>query len=127
MTWNPDAPLDLLNRASLVYVELCGHAAYCNWLEQELPRVKIYLNFKSSLIFAASTEASGASQPQHAMPPVAATSAARNIAEEMVNALRWYADKKNYELNGEILIDYGERARRMLEKYDADRASHGKT
>jgi len=79
VTWNPDAPLEMLNRAARVYIELTSHAAYCNWLEQELPRVKIYLNFKSSVIYAASTEASGARDPQQPTPPLAATGAAPYI------------------------------------------------
>lgn len=122
MTWNPDAPLELLNRASLVYVELMGHAAYCNWLEQELPRVKIYLNFKSSVIFSASTEggARGSS-----LPSLAATGAAAidpHLVDEMVDVLRWYADGKNYrdERHGDpipVLVDDGSRAAHMLALY----------
>lgn len=128
MTWNPDAPLDLLNRASLVYVELCGHAAYCNWLEQELPRVKIYLNFKSSVIFSASTE-SGARGSS--LPPLAATGAAAidsHLVDEMVDVLRWYGDASNYirerpEGSTAIAADCGQRAERILAKYNAGNAS----
>jgi len=120
MTWNPDAPLDLLNRASLVYIDLMGHAAYCNWLEQELPRVKIYLNYKTSVIFAASTGASGARDPQ---PPTAEAGAAAisdDLIDLMVTTLRWYADFRNHDM---LSPDSGLRARLALEKYDAERPS----
>lgn len=122
MTWNPDAPLDLLNRSSLVYIELCGHEAYRNWLEQELPRVKIYLKYKSSVIFVAPTEVGGARDPQQPAP-TAVTGAASDIIDEMVEALRWYADMENHiprpgAANSEVTRDGGERAQRVMKKYE---------
>ena len=124
MTWNPDAPLDLLNRASLVYVELMGHAAYCNWLEQELPRVKIYLHYKTSVVFSASTERGGVREPQLTISAGAA-SIDPHLVDELVDTLRWYAAPLNYVKEagkaGKAPIDndVGARAMNVLKKYDA--------
>lgn len=126
MTWNPDAPGEMLDRASLVFWELCGPAAYLNWLEKEVSRTKVHLEYKKAVVFSAST-AGGASQPQHAMPPVAATSVASTIVDEMVDVLRWYADAGNYirEPGGSnrIAEDCGMKAQRLLVKYEAGKTS----
>lgn len=59
MTWNSNAPIEMLDRASFVVWELCGPSAYLNWLEKEVRRTKVHLDCKSSAFFAASTEAVG--------------------------------------------------------------------
>ncbi len=118
MTWNPDAPGEMLDDASRVFWRLRGPAAYMNWLQKEVSRTKVHLDYQKAVIFKAST-AGGASQPQQPVPPTAATSAASPIVDELVDVLRWYADISNYGDPNRITVDCGDKARAVLAKYEA--------
>jgi hypothetical protein len=124
MTFNPDAPGEMLDRASMVYWELCGPAAYLNWLEKEVSRTRVHLEYKKAVVFSAST-ASGARDPS----PLAITGAASidpKLVDEMANVLRWYGDRKNYKITplgdaSAVMLDDGSRASVVLNKYDLNR------
>jgi hypothetical protein len=115
MTWNPDAPGEMLDRASRVFWELSGPAAYLNWLQKEVSRTKVHLEYKKAVIFREST-AGGARDPS---PVATETAGAAPIAMYITDTLHWYADIANYGDPNAITIDCGERARAALEKYEA--------
>ena len=122
MTFNPDAPGEMLDRASRVFWELCGPAPYMNWLEKEVSRTKVHLEYKKAVVFSAST-ASGARDPS----PLATAGAASinpDLVAEMADVLRWYADRSNYRITpgggaSAVLMDDGSRASVVLAKYEA--------
>lgn len=124
MPWNPDAPIKMLDRASRVFWELCGPELYLNWLEKEVRRTRVHLDCKKAVVFYAST-AGGARDPQQPISPLAAAGAASPIVEELVEVLRWYGDASNYIRkscgggSAPIAADCGQKAERLLAKYEA--------
>jgi hypothetical protein len=118
MTWNPDAPGEMLDRASRVFWELSGPAAYMNWLEKEVSRTKVHLEYKKAVIFRESTAGDARNPSPVATEPAGVTAISPQLVHAMADALRWYADIANYGDPDNIAMDVGARARRVLDRFD---------